>query len=642
MEYFDLKVGFTCNNDCIHCVITDKKSTKDLTTEELKAIIDKIPKGTVVGFTGGEATIRKDFIELLKYCKDTKRHTALQTNGAMLGNFEFAKEVSMYLDSVLIAIHSHDKNIHESIVRVPGMYEKTIQGFKNITDLKMNVHTQTVISKLNIGRLLETYDFIQEISPGVGMSMTYPHPNGNAWINRDVVVPRYIEIAEVIQSVLKKYSKLMSTEAIPLCYLYPYQDDVFNFDSEILDNSSPRPGLDPANAGSEFFDSEGKTEDYKISQLSDKRKGPKCKECIFNDRCVGVWREYVEIHKDKFDLFPITKVAQHVEEVYEPKTTVSCENTDSLKWGSIIIYSNNGQCMNRCTFCTGSSEIVDDQTRFDACIRDANHFIEQGIKNIEISGGDPGEYDRIVDVVKHLSANGVTRIQLSTHGRTLKDDDLVTELMYAGITEVRIPIYGSTAEIHNKTMQYYDTPGNAFEDTIEGMKNCVKYGIRIVGHTLINQYNKNDMNNILQTYIDIAQDKLKSLYVGITFISELSYNYTSNWYLPLKDLGPYIREIHDNHPQIPVGVDFVILDIPYCVLGKYSDIIENKFEGFPDLGLHKVEKENQSEQSDGIPHYRIKSYFDECKTCVLQKQCGAIPLNEIKMFGTYGLKGLKE
>ena len=58
MKYFDLKVGFSCNNDCIHCVITDKKDTKDLTTEEIKKVIDTIPTDTMVGFTGGEFFIR--------------------------------------------------------------------------------------------------------------------------------------------------------------------------------------------------------------------------------------------------------------------------------------------------------------------------------------------------------------------------------------------------------------------------------------------------------------------------------------------------------------------------------------------------------------------------------------------------------
>jgi hypothetical protein len=106
-------------------------------------------------------------------------------------------------------------------------------------------------------------------------------------------------------------------------------------------------------------------------------------------------------------------------------------------------------------------------------------------------------------------------------------------------------------------------------------------------------------------------------------------------------MGPYLQDVYHNHPNLPATLErFVILDVPYCVLGEYTDLIENKFMGFPNLGLHKIEDGNASEISDTIPHYRIKSYFEACRSCELQERCGAVPLNELKMFGTYGLKPL--
>jgi MoaA/NifB/PqqE/SkfB family radical SAM enzyme len=491
--------------------------------------------------------------------------------------------------------------------------------------------------------------------------MTYPHPNGAAWHNRDIVVPRYTEIKDVIQSVLAKYHKFLATEAIPLCYLYPYQDKVFNFDSMLIDPDK-RPGIDPANKNLGFFDEEGFTDDYSVSQLGDKRKGPRCKDCVFNDTCVGVWKEYVQVHKDKFDLFPITEIKEVCKSIEEmspeelagqssckPEPTIEYDEDDEInrEWGAVIIYGDNTICQNRCTFCSGQNPGLEPygnnpETKFNSHIDEINHFLNKGVKQIEISGGDPGEYSRIADIVRYITDNGVERVQLSTHGRTLCNEDLVVALAAAGLTEVRIPLYGSTAEIHNKTVQYEPTPGNAFEETLAGIKNCAKHGIKIVGHTLMNQYNKEDMNNIIQLYLDASNELMDNIYVGITFISSLDYEYTNTWYLPVKDLGPYMTEVYKNHPKIPDHIRFTLLDIPYCVLGEYTDIIENEFQGFPDLGLHKVEEENRSADNDGIPHYRIKSYFGECKDCIHRPICGAIPLNEIKMFGTYGLKAIKE
>lgn len=311
-KYFDLKVGFTCNNFCVHCVITDKKETNDLTTQEIKNIIDSLDSDYTIGFTGGEATIRKDFIEIAKYAKDTGHGVALQTNGTMFHKDEFIKELIGVLDHVLIAIHSHIPEIHNKIVDCPSklnMYEKTIEGFKNLIKYNFSVTTQTVISNYNIKDLPETYDFIQSISPGIYMNLTYPHPNGNAFYNAGDILPRYSDIKEYLQKILKNHAPFLNTEAIPICYLYPYQDDVnYNVDADIVDpNHAPRSGLDPANAvdTNKLFDDTGRIEDYRRADLSEKRKGPLCRQCAFNPRCAGVWKEYVEFFKNRFDLFPV-------------------------------------------------------------------------------------------------------------------------------------------------------------------------------------------------------------------------------------------------------------------------------------------------------------------------------------------------
>ena len=688
MKYFDLKVGFTCNNNCIHCVITDKKETKDLTTQEIKNIIVTIPTDTIVGFTGGEPTIRKDFLEIALYAKSTNHKVALQTNGTRFSEWEFAQGACNVIDYVLIAIHSHNPETHNSIVRAFGMYEKTIEGFKNIIKLNMTCVTQTVLSKLNTETLLETYDFIQSISPGIRMNMTYPHANGNALINSAIVCQRYSDIKPVLQACLKKYGSLLNTEAIPKCYLYPYQDDVINFDMGLFGDE--KSGLDPANKNTQFFNSEGRIDNYSISQMSERRKGPKCIECIFNDKCAGVWKEYPMLFKNDFDLFPITSLNamelkvenkqieqkftkeqldsftmaeirklspmqlipfEKVEASEKVDTSEKIEESNNeetnkllnTSWGSLIINSNSN-CMNRCTFCSGTHDRLDPKEKLNTILSEIDYFIKHGTKRIEISGGDPGEYIGIAEIIKYLRNNGIQEVQLSTHGRTLKDESLTKELKDAKVSTIRIPLYGSTAEIHNKTAQYEPTPGNAFEDTAQGIMNCTKNNISIVGYILINQYNKNDINNIIQLYLDLTDNGrlLDQLYIGITFIAQLEYSYTKDWILPLKDMDSYVKDIYNNHPKLPEATNFKFLDIPYCVLGKYSDIFENKFAGFPNLGKHKIDVGNRSTISDGIPHYRIKTHFNECEKCDMNDICGGIPLNELKMFGTYGMEAIKE
>lgn len=307
-----------------------------------------------------------------------------------------------------------------------------------------------------------------------------------------------------------------------------------------------------------------------------------------------------------------------------------------MKTGSIIIYGKS-KCMNTCVFCDGIAPEESLEKKFNKAILDAKYFIDNNYDAVEISGGDPGEFEAIAEVVYYLKKNGIKNVQLSTHGRTLRDRELVRRLSAAGLNYCKIPLYGSSAFIHNKTVQIKNSRGDAFNDTIQAIKNCVVHGIWVAGHTLVTQYNKDDLNNIIKLYARITENHLKEMIISCAGITKLDYKYTGDWYLPFKDMGDYLNKID----HTPLGdVNFKILDIPYCVLGKYSDVIINNTQ-MPDLGDHEIEERNKAKENPKIPHYRVKVYFDECKECRLKNICDGIHKNDLEMFGVDGLRAIK-
>lgn len=314
---------------------------------------------------------------------------------------------------------------------------------------------------------------------------------------------------------------------------------------------------------------------------------------------------------------------------------------DLGKIGAVIIYSKD-RCMNSCLFCNGvNTDGKSEEEKFITAIKDSKYFIENGYDTVEISGGDPGEFSAIAEIVYYLKKNGIKYVQLSTHGRTLKDPELVSRLSKAGLDFCRIPLYGSTAEIHNRATQVNYNVGNAFEDTVLGIENCSKYGISVAGQTLITSFNKEDMNNIISLYIELTKGLLKEIVIGNIGISDRGdYNFTSDWYIPIKDLGPYLREVVHNHPEMPNESELKIIDIPYCSLGEYSEYLKNKID-YPDLGEHEIETLNQDEEIQGVPHYRVKKHFEECDSCSLKDICGGTIRNDMEMFGVEGMKAIK-
>ena len=108
------------------------------------------------------------------------------------------------------------------------------------------------------------------------------------------------------------------------------------------------------------------------------------------------------------------------------------------KWGGIII---SPKCQNECLFCRPNHilNLEDLHIQEQNAAKNLIHLRKKGINKLEISGGDPVEYDKIADLVKYAHKIGFNEIMLSTHGRDLKNERFVQNLVKAGITKFRVP-----------------------------------------------------------------------------------------------------------------------------------------------------------------------------------------------------------
>lgn len=628
MINFDLKVGFTCNNNCVHCVIADKKKIfeqVDLTTEEIENIIlNKVPKDATVNITGGEATIRKDFEHLINFIYEKGFRITLQTNGTGLADEELVKRIGPKIDHVLLAIHSFNEDIHNKVVNdlTGSMYKKTMKAFENLIKFNVKFATQTVLSSYNIDTLFDTYDNIQKLSPGIMMHMTYPHLMGNAWANREIVAPKYSSIRKQLAKCFKYYARYIYTEAIPFCYIYPYNKYIaYNYDLNCFERGRSL-GIDPSlPTKNNKYVKDGVMQDYDVANYNDRLKGSKCKECIFNDSCPGVWKEYIELYKNELDLFPILSFP-----------------------GAIPLRSNKEECYNECLFCSGGKANGLDSS-LDEFKKRADFFFKEGRSQLEITG-EPCQYENLIEAIQYLSNNKKVRyIQISTHGRTFADKDLVDKIAEAGATHVRIPLYGSTKEIHEKTAKP-KYGGSSFDDTIAGIKNCVDKKLIVCGQTIPNRHNKDDLINIYELYKSLTNNDpnlIKEFVVHFAGISVVDYSWTKDWYLPIKDYGPHVGKFLDYSLEDynVNNANILTIGIPYCVIGHYDERLRNKVPK-PDIGIANVTENMASAESIKIPHYQIREHFEECNHCDLRDICDGLPKNDLVMFGSYGLKAVKE
>lgn len=624
---YDFKVGFTCNNDCIHCVVADKRKLfpEDFTTDQLKEIImtKVLPLGEdAVILTGGEITIRKDFVEIVKFINSKGLKIVLQTNGTGLADENVVKEIAPFITNVLVAIHSCYENIHNLIVddKTNTMYKKTIQGIRNLKKYEIPFETQTVISSLNFYTLYDTYKFIQENWPGTLMCLTYPHAYGNAALYKEAVCMKFSHMKPELHRILKDFGKFLATEAIPLCYLYPYEKTISYISDEFILRdyfTARRKGLDPSNrllGNDHLIDPDGFSKNYSENDLLSRKKGPLCVECSFNNKCPGVWKEYVEMYKHSLDLFPI-KVP--------------------VKFGTAVVILRHGLCENVCVFCSGNNG---DHTNIDEDLRIAKESIDSFTKDnklfLEISG-EPLSHPYLLDVLRYAKEKGIENIQVSTNGRRLSDRSFVRKLREAGMTHCRIPLYGSTEEIHNKIVSPR-MPGNAFTEAVAGIKNCADEGIIVCAHTVLHQYNKADLKNMVNLYNSLTNKNMKEFVVGPVGISVVDYDYTKDWFLPAKDCGSYVSNFLNDPELDTYPYPIKVMGIPYCTIGRYDDRIMALYEA-PDIGVKKDVGINSSKANPKIPHYSERIHVDICTICCFNKECDGLLKNDEILFGHDGL-----
>lgn len=282
MKKADIKTGFLCNNDCQFCVQGDeKKKFGNKSTEEIKKILRKAKKDCqIVVFTGGEPTIRKDLVELVKYAKNLGFQTIqIQSNGRMFADKKFCKAIiKAGANEFALALHGHILELHNWLTQSNSFYE-TVFGIKNLKKLKQKVITNTVIVKSNYRHLPEIAKLL--ISLDVDQfQFAFVHALGSTAKNFDSTVPRKSLVMPYLKKALdigRYFKKEAMTEAIPYCFLIGYEDCI---SENIMPNMK-------------IFELNRIIPDFKKARIIEgKSKGPNCKKCKFFKICEGPWREY--------------------------------------------------------------------------------------------------------------------------------------------------------------------------------------------------------------------------------------------------------------------------------------------------------------------------------------------------------------
>ena len=122
-----------CKLRCLYCHNPETWTTEDSTIIDSEELLKKINKfhnyynNGGVTFSGGEPLLQPDFlIDMLKKCQMINLHTAIDTSGVGIGNYE---EILNYVDLVILDIKAYNE---EDYINMTGFNMNEFNKFLEI------------------------------------------------------------------------------------------------------------------------------------------------------------------------------------------------------------------------------------------------------------------------------------------------------------------------------------------------------------------------------------------------------------------------------------------------------------------------------------------------------------------------------
>lgn len=142
-----------CNERCIHCYIPNEKKSngEDMPSTKVKQLIDEYVEmgGIHVTFSGGEAFLHKDLIDLVRYCRERDLKVSILSNLIAVTDRQIDELKSLNLSLIQVSLYSMDPQKHDFITTIKGSLERTKHVIEKLVAADIPVQISCPIMKAN-------------------------------------------------------------------------------------------------------------------------------------------------------------------------------------------------------------------------------------------------------------------------------------------------------------------------------------------------------------------------------------------------------------------------------------------------------------------------------------------------------------
>ena len=189
-----IALTFLCNSGCKTCGIwkvyleNPEKLKMEATINEWKKLFDEIGSSLMwIEFTGGEPTLRKDCSEIVSYAYNKTKIIA----GGLTTNAVHPKRSLKVIADILNSIPENKilnvgisldglPKVHDELRGVKNNFKRAISLFQNLKGMQrghpnLRVHLAYTISRYNVGKFREFYEYIKDNYGVENVTVTLEH-----------------------------------------------------------------------------------------------------------------------------------------------------------------------------------------------------------------------------------------------------------------------------------------------------------------------------------------------------------------------------------------------------------------------------------------------------------------------------------
>lgn len=235
IEDLRITLTHTCNFSCFFCHMEGEDELQGMLKPEEIALVAKVGMEfgvKTVKLTGGEPTLRRDLIQIIRLLKEIGiKEVSMTTNGVLLSNLAYKlKEAG--LDRVNISLHALDRELFKEITGVDAL-SKVIEGIRAAINAGLRpVKLNFVVTKKNLSQLDKIIEFAESL--GVDeLHLIELHPVGlgkdafNYHVNLDSVEKAISEKANKIEIRNKHFRPRYHLGNLVIEIVKPYANPIF-------------------------------------------------------------------------------------------------------------------------------------------------------------------------------------------------------------------------------------------------------------------------------------------------------------------------------------------------------------------------------------------------------------------------------